>query len=374
MVKRLLVFLCVFSFSFSESYSSSKSFTEIEQDRFCDEGFLAGTLIKTADDYQLIEKLSVGDLILSVDSEGQIVKSKIAKIQKTKAKSFVLINLDTQILLAAVGQKFYLPESKAWEKAKDLSLASQLLAGNERLAAKSLQLVEHPTEVFAISLDENHNFFATKSDVLVHNVLPFSIGIYCAFGGGSAKLLGVSVGAGIGAFCAKLLMTRRREESPRDFILDNPISQRGPDKYITPIPMVKDSILPQFPSSSPSVQVLVTPSEGLIQDSSVLFSERKTEAVGNIKEYFNSHPVGKEHKDNFDKHPEKHGAWQAKERIKLDNGTIINKGDYIKLDIVHRNHFEFFDRRDERKGVLNLDLSKNEEKSKRAGGKNNKKS
>lgn len=212
MVTRFLVFFCLFSLGFFDSHPISTPPPVVEQEQICDEGFLAGTLIKTTDGYKPIEELSVGDQILSVDGQGQVVETKITQITRAQAKSFVLINLGSQSLLAASGQKFYLPESKLWVKAKDLSLAAQLLAGTRQPCAKSLQLIEHPAETFAISLDQHHNFFVTKSDVLVHNAFPVVISISYAFGSGlSAKALSISIGACIGGLGVLGFNFRKRD-------------------------------------------------------------------------------------------------------------------------------------------------------------------
>ncbi len=99
--------------------------------------------------------------------------------------------------------------------------------------------------------------------------------------------------------------------------------------------------------------------------------ERNTAKVGNMHDWLKNHQTGQAVSGNFEKHPHKNDAWRAKDKIKVDGEKRLDKGDYIKLDRQHQNHFEHFDKGDNRKGVLNLDLKQNAEKTARAKGKDN---
>lgn len=91
-----------------------------------------------------------------------------------------------------------------------------------------------------------------------------------------------------------------------------------------------------------------------------------------MHDWFKNHQTGQSVSGDFEKHPSKDDAWRAKDKIKVDDQKRMDKGDYIKLDRMHKDHFEHFDSGNNRKGVLNLDLKENEKKTERSIGKDNK--
>lgn len=82
--------------------------------------------------------------------------------------------------------------------------------------------------------------------------------------------------------------------------------------------------------------------------------ERNTTKVGNMHDWFKNHQTGQSVSGNLEKHPSKDDAWRAKDKIVVDNQKRMDKGDYIKLDHTHthKDHFEHFDKGDNRKDIL----------------------
>jgi|GEM_PF-2004599 len=133
------------------------------------EGFVAGTPIKTATGHKPIELIKLHDLIIGSDLNGKNYERTVRAVEKRQVCEFVKISIGDQLICVAPDQKFYCPQEKAWIAAKDLTTSHVLLTGDpahSRLT--SIENVKESAEVYTLTVD-GHNLYITPYNVLVHN-------------------------------------------------------------------------------------------------------------------------------------------------------------------------------------------------------------
>lgn len=137
------------------------------------EGFIAGTLIKTQNGYVPIEQLKENDLVISYDfKRASLTEDAIIGIKKEKTKKVIQLNMQDQVLEVSPDHKFYCPMIKGnWVKAKDLPVNHFLLKDvSELIKIDAIKEIDKETEVYTLSIKNNHNFFVSQQNILVHNV------------------------------------------------------------------------------------------------------------------------------------------------------------------------------------------------------------
>ena len=137
------------------------------------EGVVAGTLVGTPKGLVAVEKLKAGDLVLNYDLQTQkITKNKVQKIAKKTVDETVTITLANETIDVAPNHLFYLPLERTWIRAKNLTKNNIILnATDDKLAIiKAVEIIKKKTDVYALSVDNVHNFILSKHNILVHNV------------------------------------------------------------------------------------------------------------------------------------------------------------------------------------------------------------
>ena len=136
-------------------------------------GFIAGTLIKTKNDYVPIEKLKEKDKILSYNYKTRlIVESGILKIQKNHSEKAIRIFVDGAEIITTPDHKFFCPLRKGnWIEAKDLQQNDFILRNICNLVRiEKVEPFECKSDLYCLSINENHNFFVSQKDIFVHNI------------------------------------------------------------------------------------------------------------------------------------------------------------------------------------------------------------
>ena len=143
------------------------------------EGFVAGTLVRTSDYYVPIEDIKEKDLVTTFDfKKNVLVESEVIKISKKKIKKVIQLTIKGEVLEVAPDHKFYCPMVESsffknqWTKAENLK-PNQFILSNIKEITRIDKVVEIKKEaqVYCISIKDNHNFFVTEQDILVHNFL-----------------------------------------------------------------------------------------------------------------------------------------------------------------------------------------------------------
>ncbi len=196
-------------------------------------------------------------------------------------------------------------------------------------------------DVYSISLDEHHNFCITESDILVHNFAPaVGIGVKFAFDSAGVKFAGTFLSVGICGFFYKIFGWERKGHENKIF---HSSDNRG---------------------SCCAGSGGIGPNKN--DDDDPEKKKRNTDRAENMYEWFEKHSAGQRYRNKFERVPHgRNGEWRATETFKPHEDVTIEKGDQIYLDRgIHKgDHLEWFNKHHDKRGVLNLDLTRNVPKS-----------
>ena len=134
---------------------------------------IKGTLILTPNGLTPIERLKIGDKIISYDvSAENIVTNTVTKIAISKINSTIKVVLQNENIVEGTSEHpFYLPNKKSYLKMKNLKIGDNFLMKNgKKIAVKNIYSNHYhaPIKVYDISVSPLfHNYFA--GNVLVHN-------------------------------------------------------------------------------------------------------------------------------------------------------------------------------------------------------------
>ncbi len=166
------------------------------------EGFYSGTLVKVKDKYVPINDIKVEDKVLAYNFKSkQIEESKVTQITNKHYSTCTALIVNRTVIITAPDHKFYCPMNKnRWTLAKDLKAGDYILRDVKDLVKiEWANEVPHKADFYCLSIENNHNYFVSTSDILVHNAVAILV---AAAGAGIAAVVdavfkvGV-VGAGI---------------------------------------------------------------------------------------------------------------------------------------------------------------------------------
>ncbi len=194
--------------------------------------FPANTIIKTEQSYALIDQISIGNEVACVDSHENSTFNKIIDKQTHHAYHCIIIMLDVDTIVTTPDQKFYCPLEKVFKEAGQLKIGDMLLSDTgEYIEIRNILFKECDQDFFDITVAECHNFFVSRSQVLVHNVI--SIGIALAFGSGAVEFVSASIGTFLFGTAVGIKVHRDRHNKSRlrsfdnDFVFTNDAQAPG---------------------------------------------------------------------------------------------------------------------------------------------------
>lgn len=138
--------------------------------------FIAGTKIWVSNGYKNIEKINIGDLVYSYNETNKCVElKKVTNFFEHIDSNIYIVKAGNEIIKVTSMHRFYSKRKNSeiyeWIAIKDLQVGDYLcLEGNSIIAIDSITLKREINKVYNIAVDVNHNYFVTKSKVLVHNV------------------------------------------------------------------------------------------------------------------------------------------------------------------------------------------------------------
>ena len=139
------------------------------------EGFVAGTKVKTTSGYKCIENLTYEDHVIGYNFSNGYTEASILNITPTKINYFIRIKTENNIIDAAPFQKFYLSKEEKWVKALTIKPNQCILKnGIEPCVIEHVEIINQETEVVTITVD-SHHFYITPDDILVHNADPITL-------------------------------------------------------------------------------------------------------------------------------------------------------------------------------------------------------
>jgi hypothetical protein len=181
--------------------------------------FPADTLITTCNAFSFIEALTVGQSVVCVDAQGAITFKKIIDRRMHAEAKYVHIILDGDEIITTLGQKFYVPQERIFKDAEHLKVGDCLLnIAGEYIEILEIVIVEEEQEkeFFDITVDECHNFFVSRSQVLVHNIGPLAVGLTWSFGAGAVEFAGATISACVAGICLGVKMYKERSDDPKN--------------------------------------------------------------------------------------------------------------------------------------------------------------
>jgi hypothetical protein len=136
------------------------------------EGFIAGTLVATPIGHLPIECLEEGDLVISYNFTKAILElTPITKTFKKRASEIIQLTVCNDVIQVDNSHKFYCPLlEKQWTTACNLQEHHFLLKGLGKIVSiDAIASVSEEKDVYCLSLQDNHNFFISQHEILVHN-------------------------------------------------------------------------------------------------------------------------------------------------------------------------------------------------------------
>ena len=145
------------------------SYDFLQVDSIEHEGFIAGTKVRTVDGFQSIEDLKVGAMIIGYDSTFNHKQKTILHISKKLTDRYIKISTEHEIVCAALDQKFYLAQEDRWISAKNIKISDLLfLKKADSSLVKNIEIREDIMPLYTLTV-EDHIFFITSDDIMVHN-------------------------------------------------------------------------------------------------------------------------------------------------------------------------------------------------------------
>ena len=134
--------------------------------------FVAGTPVLTVLGNIAIEQISVGDTVISTDTEtGETAAKRVLETYIRKSDSLVHVWVEGQETKVTVEHPYYVL-GKGWVKAGILAAGDRLRTpdGESVIVQDSwIETLEEPVTVYNLKVDEFHTYYAGIVSVLVHN-------------------------------------------------------------------------------------------------------------------------------------------------------------------------------------------------------------
>jgi hypothetical protein len=134
--------------------------------------FAAGTLVMTEDGNVPIEKIKVGEYVLSQNPEtGEKGYKPVLNVFVNKTNEIIELQAGSEIIETTEGHPFWVSE-KGWVEAQNLVIGDTLvLYNNSTLTVDSVKIVQLKSQikVYNFEVAEWHTYFVAKSSIFVHN-------------------------------------------------------------------------------------------------------------------------------------------------------------------------------------------------------------
>jgi len=169
------------------------------------EGFVAGTLVKTKSGYVPIETLKSHDSVLTYNFKSKKAEeSKVTAVKISNGYEAISLTVNNTQVTVSPEHKFYCPmNNKRWTLAKDMETGDYTVSGVKDLIKIDNAALMRSDEIFySLAIANNHNYFISKQDILVHNFF-FTIPLFTWIIGEGLVWLGL--GSIVSAFTAVVI-------------------------------------------------------------------------------------------------------------------------------------------------------------------------
>lgn len=183
-------------------------------------GFVADTIVKTVDRYEVIENILIGSPVASYNSKTDANCSGIVT-SKTYATSttYILIRFGTLLLTTHPEQRFWLISKNFWVKASDLISGDRLLTLTGAIMVDEIgqYSTDDPLTFFTLTVANQHTFCVTEHDIVVHNFgpeigIPVSAMLLTGISGATASVALPIIPLATGIICAGIFVYKFFQE------------------------------------------------------------------------------------------------------------------------------------------------------------------
>jgi len=134
--------------------------------------FTENTLLYTPNGYREIKDLKVGDKVYSYNEKtGEVEEDVISKVMINKTNSYLKVTLEDNTIIEVTGSHpFYDKKSNSWKPISEFEIGDIVTTSeNKDIKIKSIESIEKEETVYNLEVMNNHNYFVTESNILVHN-------------------------------------------------------------------------------------------------------------------------------------------------------------------------------------------------------------
>ena len=136
--------------------------------------FVAGTKVKTEDGFKNIEDIKIGDKVYTYNTNTNSIElKKVTKTIKSSTIDTYIVTIGDEKIEMSPKHELYIID-KGWVRAYDLNVNDELLDINGRKVSINkikYKRYNEPIDTYNLTVDGNHNYFITNTQVLVHNAI-----------------------------------------------------------------------------------------------------------------------------------------------------------------------------------------------------------
>ena len=139
--------------------------------------FLKGTMVKTKDGYKEIDKIEIGDIVLSYNEELRKNEyKKVTKLYIHENSNEILyeLKINGEILKVTSVHRIYVKSKNsdiyAWKAASEIKVNDYVMDSNGNAhEITEINYYNIKQTVYNIEVEDNHNYYVSRDNILVHN-------------------------------------------------------------------------------------------------------------------------------------------------------------------------------------------------------------
>jgi len=134
--------------------------------------FTGEVVVLTGNGYKRIDEIQEGELVLSqnIDTKEKSLK-RVVKVYSGEAYTLVNLKVGSETINTTPLHLFYTAEGE-WKEAINLKVGDRIVKSDgsvQQVADKVIQYFETPRRVYNLNVEDNHTYFVSSEDLLVHN-------------------------------------------------------------------------------------------------------------------------------------------------------------------------------------------------------------
>lgn len=135
-------------------------------------GFVAGTIVQTANGPDTIQSIRVNDRVLSQDLKtGKIIESRVVDVFQETVDELAKVVIEDEEFYVNPDHRFYIADSNQWLSARLLVPGQHKLLSKKGtlLNVNAVELIGGRSFIYDFTVEDTANYFVGKTEVLVHN-------------------------------------------------------------------------------------------------------------------------------------------------------------------------------------------------------------